>query len=174
MSSTDLDPELLFSQSHDDAANFDAVIGAHGTYNTLKFVLRLSPRIHNILSSRRAGIYSSRDIGFEHAQAFSTFLHETVHWWQHIGSTYGFILSFTYPLQAHNNYSQLKRLIDQVGFKKDIRNSAAQLKGPTGQGTLVGLVNVIINNHFDFGAFRGLTVSTKTLSRPPSTSCLKA
>src|SRR5258708_5379015 len=77
-----LEQELLFSQSQadDDSSNFDAVLGAHGTYNTLKFVLRLSPRIHRLLSTRPAGIYSSGEIGFEHAQAFSTLLHETVHW----------------------------------------------------------------------------------------------
>ena len=86
-----------------------------------------------------------------------------MHWWQHIGSTYGFILSLTYPLQAHNNYVQLKRLVKEVGFKKDIRNLANQLNGPTGIDTVHGLANIIINNHFDFGAFRGLTYDVASL-----------
>ena len=41
----------------------------------------------------------------DRAQAFSTLLHETVHWWQHVGSTYGLMLSLTYPTQLHGNYN---------------------------------------------------------------------
>lgn len=164
MSSAHLDPQLLFSQTTQNAkGTFAAVLDAHGTYSTMQFVLRLSPRIHRILSSRPSGIYSSSEAGFEHAQAFSTLLHETVHWWQHIGSTYGFILSLTYPLQAHNNYAHLRRLVKEVGFKKDIRNLVNQLDGPTGIDTVHGLANIIINNHFDFGAFRGLTYDVGSL-----------
>ena len=69
-------------------------LNAHGQYSTLRFVLRLSPQIHRILAATPAGIYDRSQISFEQVQAFSTYLHETIHWWQHIGSTAGLILSF--------------------------------------------------------------------------------
>jgi hypothetical protein len=33
-------------------------------------------------------------------EAMSTYLHETIHWWQHVGNTAGLFLSLTYPVQA--------------------------------------------------------------------------
>ena len=91
-------------------------------------------------------------------QAFSTYLHETIHWWQHIGSTYGFMLSMTYPTQSHANHGHLLQLIEQVGFKKSILDLAKSLpKG--GYGTPSRTANIIVNNHFDMEVFRGLTVS---------------
>jgi hypothetical protein len=32
-------------------------------------------------------------INFDGLQAFSTYLHETIHWWQHVGSTIGLLRS---------------------------------------------------------------------------------
>jgi hypothetical protein len=141
-----------------DPTSFNATTKAHGLYNTFQFVLRLSPAVHRKLASMPSGIVNSGMIDLEGVQAFSTFLHETVHWWQHVGSTYGLMLSMTYPAQAYANYDHLKNLIARVGFKKSIRKLADVLPGG-GYGTSSSLVNIIINNHFDMEAFRGLTVS---------------
>jgi hypothetical protein len=65
--------------------------------------------------------------------------------------------SLSYPTQAHGNYKHLKELIAKVGFKKPIRKLARALPAPDGIGTLSGLANTIVNNHFDFEAFRSLT-----------------
>lgn len=137
---------------------FAATLKGHGLYNTFQFVLRLSPAVHRKLASLPNGIVNSGATDLEGLQAFSTYLHETVHWWQHIGSTYGLMLSMTYPAHSHANYAHLKNLIAEVGFKKPIRKLAGFLPGG-GYGTPSGLVNIIINNHFDMEAFRGLTVS---------------
>ena len=137
---------------------FAATLQGHGLYSTFQFVLRLSPAVHNKLSSMPNGIVTSGAIDLEGVQAFSTYLHETIHWWQHIGSTYGLMLSMTYPTQAHANYDHLKNLIANIGFKKSVTKLAEALPGG-GYGTPSGLVNTIINNHFDMEAFRGLTVS---------------
>lgn len=67
------------------------------------------------------------------------------------------MLSLTYPTQAHANYNGLKQLVEKAGFKKSIRRLMEHSSGPTGQGTISGLANTIVNNHFDFGAFRDLT-----------------
>ena len=73
------------------------------------------------------------------------------------GSTYGLMVSLSYPAQAHANYLHLKELLSKVGFKKPVRELAATLPGPSEPGTVVGLANTIVNNHFDFSAFRSLT-----------------
>lgn len=136
---------------------FGATIKAHGLYNAFQFVLRLSPAVHQKISELPTGIVSSREVGFDAAQAFSTYLHETIHWWQHVGSTYGLMRSLSYPTQVHGNYKQLKELLTKVGFKKPIRELAKVLPAPGGPGSPGGLANMIVNNHFDFGAFRHLT-----------------
>src|SRR5271166_5625126 len=79
-----------------------ATINAHGLYNSFQFVLRLSPEVHRKLAALPNGI-TSKDIGFDGLQAFSTYLHETVHWWQHMGSTYGLMRSLSFPSQTHAN-----------------------------------------------------------------------
>ena len=137
---------------------FKATLKGRGLYGTFQFVLRLSPVVHRKLASMPGGIVTSGMIDLEGVEAFSTYLHETIHWWQHVGSTYGLMMSMTYPSQAHANYRHLKNLISKAGFKKSIRNIAESIPGG-GLDTPSGLANIIINNHFDMDSYRGLTVS---------------
>lgn len=155
-----LDAELLTSVAVDrsSAGELGATISAHGLYNAFQFVLRLSPAVHRALGDQPFGVVTSGHISFERVQAFSTYLHETVHWWQHIGSTYGLMRSLSYPSQAHANYTHLKRLLQKTGFKKSVRKLAASLSdGASTPETPSGLANIIVNNHFDLGAYRNLT-----------------
>jgi hypothetical protein len=108
-----------------------------------------------------SGIVTSSAVDLEAIQAFSTYLHETIHWWQHIGSTYGLMLSMAYPTQAHANYTHLRNLIANIGFKKSIRELADSLPSG-GYGTPGGLANTIINNHFDMQSFLSLTLSAQS------------
>lgn len=142
---------------------FAATLKGHGLYNTFQFVLRLSPAVHRKLSSMPSGIVNSSMIDLDGVRAFSTYLHETIHWWQHVGSTYGLLMSMTYPAQAHANYDHLKSLIASVGFKKSVRK-LAELLPAGGYGTPSGTANIIINNHFDMDSFRALTVSPLSAS----------
>lgn len=137
---------------------FAATLKGRGLYSTFQFVLRLSPAVHRKLSSMPSGIVNSSMIDLDGVEAFSTYLHETIHWWQHVGSTYGLLMSMTYPAQAHANYDHLKSLIASVGFKKSVRKLAESLPAG-GYGTPSGTANIIINNHFDMHSFRALTVS---------------
>jgi len=137
---------------------FNATLKGRGLYSTFQFVLRLSPAVHRKLGSMPNGIQSSGKTDLEGLEAFSTYLHETVHWWQHIGSTYGLMMSMTYPAQSHANYDHLKNLISKVGFQKSIRNIAETMPNG-GFGTPSGLANIVINNHFDMDSYRGLTVN---------------
>lgn len=156
---TNLHHELLEDfNSLSSQGLFNATLKGHGLYSTFQFVLRLSPAVHNKLASMSDGIQSSKNIDLEGLQAFSTYLHETVHWWQHIGTTYGLLMSMTYPAQSHANYDHLKNLITKVGFKKSIRKIAESMPNG-GYGTPSGLANIVINNHFDMDSYRGLTIN---------------
>jgi hypothetical protein len=81
----DLDPQLLSRADliPTETGDLSATLNAHGLYNAFQFVLRLSPAVHQKLSELSAlSIVSSREIDFARVQAFSIYLHETIHWWQ--------------------------------------------------------------------------------------------
>lgn len=134
---------------------FSATYRARGEYMPLTYVLRLSPVVHRALSSSsQDGIYSSSEIGFDCAQAFSTYLHETVHWWQHIGSTYGLMSSLSYPTRAHANHGSIKKLISLSALKKSVLQMASMAtESQSTPETVSGLANIIVNNHFDLNVF---------------------
>jgi hypothetical protein len=157
-----LDRNLLSAHAAAAPGIFHATTKAHGLYNTLHFVLRLSPRIHAQLAGLPQGVVSASDMTQEEAQAASTYLHETVHWWQHVGSTYGFALSLCVPCGLQSNYARLKELLTRDGLKKSIRSVAYHADQPSMPDTVAGIANIIINNQFDFEAFARLTHSVPT------------
>ena len=130
-------------------------LNAHGLYSTLRFVLRLSQRIHRILAATPTGIYEGSQIYFEQVQAFSTLLHETVHWWQHIGSTAGLMLSLSHPVQSHGNFTHLKTFLSEIGPKKSILKFGRDNK-PEDRISEAGsrATNIIVNNYHDVQFFQ--------------------
>ena len=138
--------------------DLNACLNARGLYSPLHFVLRLSPEVHRKLAELPSGIVTE-NMDFDSLQAFSTYLHETIHWWQHIGSTAGFVRSLSYPAQAHSNYKHLKHLLATIGPKKSIEKLLYRLDGPSAPGTPAGLANTIVNNHYDIEFFRSLTLT---------------
>lgn len=161
---TALRPDLLLAdyRGSSNGSKFGATTSAHGLYNTQQFVLRLSPLVHQRLASVVPGIGVQFD--FEIRQAMSTYLHETIHWWQHIGSTYGFILGLNYPVQTHCTHHDLLRLVQFDGFKKSVLLQSSELgkAGSTGYGTPAGTANIVVNNHFDLFAYRAITLGPET------------
>ncbi len=156
-----LDPVLLDTGRGDLLAetNFNAALDAHGRYEGLRFVVRLSPRVHNLIASLPKGIGFRSGLSFEQVQAFSTYLHETIHWWQHIGSTSGFMLSLSFPAQTHANLNHLRQFLEQVGPVKSIRAWATANTGPDDLGTPGATANIIVNNQFDIEAYRLLATN---------------
>ena len=73
-----------------------ACLNAHGLYSPFRFVLRLSPETHRRIAALPTGIVTEK-LDPADLRAFSTYLHETIHWWQHVGSTAGFLVSLSYP-----------------------------------------------------------------------------
>ena len=89
-----------------------------GLYNPLHFVVRLNQHLSDILQSGPSGLFKTGELDFSHWDAFSTYLHETIHWWQHIGSTTGLMLSLTYPAESHVNRDHLLAILNDVGGKE--------------------------------------------------------
>ena len=164
----ELKPQLLFADaSAGSNVAFHATDAAHGLYHTQQFALRLSREIHSTLGSLAPGVATNDEVGYDATQAMSTYLHETIHWWQHIGSTFGFVYGLNYPVQSHVAHSDLVALAERDGFRKSVYKRVLELgpDAPGGPETTAGLANRIINNHFDLIAFRAFSLGPKYAER---------
>jgi len=155
----DLNPALLEAErpADDMPSEFAACLNALGSYCTERFVLRLSPRVHRLVDEAPKGIYSTDTLNAETIQAYSTYLHETVHWWQHIGSSAGLVLSLVHPAQAHQNSERLVEFIQRVGPKKSVKRWAelTALSGETiSSNRGLAVANVSVNNAVDLESYK--------------------
>lgn len=153
----DLNKSLL--QSCDEEASYASGHGgslnARGSYNTLDFVVRLCPDVHRILEKYGNTLDFVEVRSWDAIQAFSTYLHETIHWWQHCGTTAGLMLSFLQPAHAHMNRKPLDELIGRFGAVKPLRALAENLLDSDNQD---GTLNVVLNNWHDLEFFRKLAL----------------
>lgn len=149
-----LQPELLRSVFEDVEVQdtFAACLNARGLYNSMQFVLRLSPVVHKLVDE----LVDGSDITWEGLQAYSTYLHETVHWWQHVGSTLGFVMSLSYPAQAHINIEHMKFIATSGKASKSIKSWAEKemLGGLDHNDQTVFHANVAVNNVIDIEYFK--------------------
>lgn len=137
--------------SSETSPTFEASFNAHGKYETMRFVLRLSPRNHELVDSITSGRHDLRDIGSEALQAYSTYIHETVHWWQHVGTTSGLLLSLSYLGQTHANIAELRDVIATFGCKKPLKRWTDEIllcEGNSAQSKLAK-ANFVVNNALD-------------------------
>jgi hypothetical protein len=159
---SDLNPHLL--NPVDAPMVFNAILNAHGSYTTEHFVLRLSPRVHELVDAITRGDTD----GYEPAeifQAYSTYLHETIHWWQHVGSTAGLVLSLAYPAQVYGSIEPLQAFASTVGGVKPIKAWAnrAMLDGMTHANSSLAVANIAVNNAFDISFYKQLISSPKAV-----------
>lgn len=154
--------QTLTEPLHDREApkTFAATLNARGSYHTEHFVLRLSPVVHRLIASVENGIHKSGSLSAETIQAFSTYLHETVHWWQHVGSTAGLLYSLAMPARSYAAFSDLKALTASIGAKKSIK-TWAELVSIDGSGAEADLklAHTIVNNALDLSFFSTLAAT---------------
>lgn len=112
-----------------------------GSYNAMQFVIRLRKDI-------RYQLLNETEISPEKFQAFSTYLHENIHWWQHIGSNYGFLLNTSYPANAISSFIHLKKLLERDIRCKSLLKYEAEYYKKKGKCDIPEL-NIIINNFYD-------------------------
>ncbi|MCV3211469.1 hypothetical protein OHD62_32880 [Mesorhizobium sp. YC-39] len=129
---------------------FAATLEAHGLYSTKQFVLRLSPRVHELVDALASGDFGSHEPA-DLIQAYSTYIHETVHWWQHVGSTAGLIFSLCYPAQFSSSLEHLQKAIAEIGPKKSLKRWAddALRHGTAPSPKALAEANIAVNNALD-------------------------
>lgn len=131
-----------------------------GLYNPMQFVVRVDSSLQPLLREGRPGPYRLSEVGSVVTFAMSTYLHETIHWWQHIGSTVGLMLSLGYPGQTHINYPHLKNILSNVGPKKSLRRyylgHASKLSKAVERE-----FNIVLNNYHDIEFCRRLMLYPK-------------
>lgn len=119
-----------------------------GLYNPLHFVVRLDRKLHDLLGAGPSGFVAPGQLNRELILAFSTYFHETVHWWQHIGSTTGLMMSLAYPAQAHVNRQHLLKVLRDVGLKKSLRSFLSSCYEELPESARKEL-NIVLNNWHD-------------------------
>lgn len=119
-----------------------------GSYNRLNFEVRLESDLRAVLDGISSGLHIAKALPQGATLAFGVYFHETIHWWQHIGTTTGLMLSFAYPAQSHVNFDFLCQSLKDVGPKKSI---LGYLKRNYEQipDTARGRLNSIVNNWHD-------------------------
>lgn len=130
------------------ADNLYASANVRGLYNPLHFVVRLNPLLNDVLQSGPTGFFKPGEIEFAHWDAFSTYLHETIHWWQHIGSTTGLMLSMAYPAESHVNRDSLLAILNDIGCKKSLKTLDELCEGRLSAETTRRL-SIVLNNWHD-------------------------
>lgn len=147
-----LDPNLLNPLSDAFAAGEaeDSFHAVEGVYQTERFVLRLSDRVHRLVDAAVEAFDAGRPVDEEMLQAYSTYLHETVHWWQHIGSSAGLIYSLQLPGMFIQAAGRLNGVLADIGPIKplDKWSETAAAVRPRTDPTLQA-VHIAINTALD-------------------------
>jgi hypothetical protein len=151
-----------FSEPQDDLPNpktnqfevpltFAATTKYHGVYETTRFVLRLSPHNHEYMEKIEANAFDDGPVPWEAKKAYSTYIHETVHWWQHVGSTSGLLLSLSYFSQCHSTMGELRECLEKVGPIKPLKRWTDQILQDEGWDAQEKLApaNFAVNNALD-------------------------
>jgi hypothetical protein len=142
---------------HRDGWALPSHIGeARGVYNPMQFVVRLHDEVHAELEDVPPGV-AIRTVTGRQALAHATYFHERIHWWQHVGSTYGLVMSLSYPAQTHVNYTRLRDLLRSIGPVKSLR-TFNRLRGDGLKPGVREELNIVLNNWHDIEYCRWLSL----------------
>ena len=147
------------------AESYSAALDARGVYTPTQFAVRLKPEIHRLINAVSTGIHPKSNLDNDTIQAFSTYLHETVHWWQHMGSTSGLIQSLVYPAQAHQNQGYLEEVLRLVGHKKPLKKWAedAARSGMSNENPALIAANIAVNNAVDLEFYKFISATPEKM-----------
>ncbi len=155
---------LLSEEAWGLPSAFYSCWNARGLYNPLQFALRLRPDIHRALDSVPAGLVVPNQLSEEQLLAFSTYFHENIHWWQHVGSITGLFQSLIYPAQSHFNHKYLTAILSDLGPVKSIREYNLLNSRPHDEETeLDRNINAALNNWHDIEFYRWLVIDPKNI-----------
>lgn len=131
---------------------FDGSFGAEGMYENMRFIVRLSPINHERVNSLGYGVIASSTIDYESLKSYSTFIHENIHWWQHIGSTSGIIYSLSYLAQFYINRKNLLEIVKSGYPYKPLLK--VHLSKSDDKSILQGKINTVVNNYMDIEFYK--------------------
>lgn len=152
------------TQSELSQPGLSSCLNELGLYHPTQYVLRLSYSVHKLVDS--ATEKKIKDITWEEFQAFSTYLHETVHWWQFIGSSIGFMLSMGYPAEAHANVKALQKLAQSNARKPLIKWAEAEMFGGKDHKTPdIANANTVTNNTLDLAFYRTIITNATNIKK---------
>lgn len=149
-----LNQNLLYSKEQFDFKSSLNGTNIKGSYNTMQFVLRLRDDVRYALNNS--------EIESERLQASSTSLHENIHWWQHIGSNYGFLLSLSYPSFAHEAKVNLDNLVSKKLLFKSILKYDEKYYD-IHKKTDNPDINTILNNYHDLEYAKAFAIDNKNI-----------
>lgn len=155
---TDRSLLATFEERATSSHELRACIKSRGLYHPNRFIVRLSREIHQELADLSMQIIDTTSLPFGKVQACSTLLHETIHWWQHMGSTVGLLLSLGSPLQIHSSFSQLQTFLREVGPKKSILKFASNKDATRYSPEVMQATNIIVNNYMDVNFFQDIAM----------------
>ncbi len=133
----------------------NAAFEAQGLFDFRRFVLRLAPELHRRLEKFSPGIVAEQ-LNREDLLANSVYLHETWHWWQHAGSTFGFLSGLVNPAQTHANTKYLKDVLASLGAQKSMYQMLVHSKNAGGPASQFGVAHVIVNNFADLRTYQAM------------------
>lgn len=143
----------LLNTEEQDTLNYNS--SYKGCYNTMQFVIRLREDIRYQLSEQI-------EVTPEKYQAFSTYLHENIHWWQHIGSNFGFLLSTSYPANATVSVTELKQLLKKDITYKSLLKYDKEYYEKNGKCDIPEL-NILTNNFYDLEYAKLFSLDNKNI-----------
>lgn len=126
-----------------------------GCYNSMQFVIRLREDV-------RYHLNEEVEITPEKYRSFSTYLHENIHWWQHIGSNFGFLLNTSYPANAASSFTQLKALLKKGITYKSLLKYDEEYYKKTGKSDIPEL-NILTNNFYDLEYAKLFSLDNKNI-----------
>ncbi|MNJ38354.1 hypothetical protein D3C77_332000 [compost metagenome] len=157
---------LLDTRSQIEASQpgLSSCLDVLGLYHPTQYVLRLSYSVHKLVDS--AIEKNNEDITWEEFQAFSTYLHETVHWWQFIGSSIGFMLSMGYPAETHANIEALQMLAKSNARKPLMEWAETEMRSGKDHSTPeIASANTVTNNMLDIAFYRALITNAVGINK---------
>ncbi|GAN69485.1 hypothetical protein [Acetobacter orleanensis] len=142
-----------------------ATNGVRGLYSPHDFYMDLSEDIMKNIENLNKddsvqAEFIEKNIG--NIVSFSTYLHETIHWWQHIGSSSGFLQSLSSFSLVYECKSEIKKIISEIGNVKPLIKFYKKHCGE--KFNCIDSFNVLINDYLDINFAINLILKPSKLS----------
>lgn len=141
-----------------ESAYEDVLAEIRGWYQPRNLVVSLAKDVDETLKTYDGTSRPSNKV----KNAFATYLHETIHWWQHVGTTSGLFMTLSLPAQAHVNQKHFESLASAFGLKKPLFDYLRYFE--VSHLEEQKLLNVITNNWHDMYFSRMLLCDPRAAS----------